>query len=325
MDTLYSANVYKSEKLNNKYEYLTEIGLFIETTEGVEIYANPNNDSINDAFLIASYTGSNALETGYHTLKLPAPLQIKGEKFVILVKYINSDTDGMATIPIECNLFDTGLTTESEDIYNKAKSNSGESFISTDGTTWKDLYDYAFGNYTIKNTNACIKAMTEYTDELLAVPVNSVELDKTNLSMEVGDKITLVCTINPTYATNKSVIWTSSDENVATVNNGIVTANKEGTATITVKSEDGNKTATSKITVNKKTNKADDIYKDGIDTKAGQTINEKLETSPIKSNDNTVANTILPYTGATTMIITICISIIAIIVGIKLKSLKDIK
>ena len=68
--------------------------------------------------------------------------------------------------------------------------------------------------------------------------------------MFVGETTTLIETVKPTNATNKNVSWSSSDENVASVNtNGRVTAVAAGEAIITVTTEDGEKTATCKVTV----------------------------------------------------------------------------
>ena len=53
----------------------------------------------------------------------------------------------------------------------------------------------------------------------------------------------------PSNATNKNVVWSSDNTNVATVNNGVVTAVGEGSTNITVTTVDGNKTAVCKITV----------------------------------------------------------------------------
>ena len=53
----------------------------------------------------------------------------------------------------------------------------------------------------------------------------------------------------PSNATNKKVVWSSDNTNVATVNNGVVTAVGEGSANIKVTTVDGNKTAVCKITV----------------------------------------------------------------------------
>ena len=81
------------------------------------------------------------------------------------------------------------------------------------------------------------------------VAVTNVTLDKTTLSMKVGESDTLTATVAPTNATNQAVTWTSSNEAVATVSNGTVNTVGVGTAIITVKTADGNKTASCTVTV----------------------------------------------------------------------------
>ena len=75
------------------------------------------------------------------------------------------------------------------------------------------------------------------------VKVESISLDKTELSLAVGESATLIATVKPDNASNKNIIWSSSDVSIASVSEGKVTAIKGGEATITVKSEDGDKTA----------------------------------------------------------------------------------
>lgn len=82
------------------------------------------------------------------------------------------------------------------------------------------------------------------------VAVSKVTLDKTSADMYVGDTLTLNATVTPADATNSTVSWKSSDEKVATVNNGVVTALKEGTVTITATAE--GKSATCKVTTSVK-------------------------------------------------------------------------
>ena len=83
-----------------------------------------------------------------------------------------------------------------------------------------------------------------------AIAVSGVTLNKTSLSLAVGESATLKATFKPTNATNKKVTWSTSDKTIATVTSGgKVSGVKEGTATITVKTADGNKTATCKVTV----------------------------------------------------------------------------
>lgn len=81
------------------------------------------------------------------------------------------------------------------------------------------------------------------------VSVEDVTLNEISMSLEAGETSALTATVTPDNATNKAVVWTTSDEGVATVKDGVVTAVAEGTATITVTTTDGGKIATCKVTV----------------------------------------------------------------------------
>lgn len=82
------------------------------------------------------------------------------------------------------------------------------------------------------------------------IAVTGVSLNKTSLSLTVGESQSLSATVSPSNASDKSVSWKSSDTSVATVDgSGNVKAVKAGTATITVTTKDGSKTATCKVTV----------------------------------------------------------------------------
>lgn len=78
----------------------------------------------------------------------------------------------------------------------------------------------------------------------------SVSIDKTELNLKPGDTEQLNATVFPSNATFKDVIWSSSDENVATVDeNGNVQATGNGEAIITAETKDGGFTAECKVTV----------------------------------------------------------------------------
>ncbi len=82
------------------------------------------------------------------------------------------------------------------------------------------------------------------------VAVTGVTLNQNEAQMTVGgETLTLTATVNPDNATDQSVSWSTSDANVATVDNGVVTAVAAGTATITVTTTDGSFTATCAVTV----------------------------------------------------------------------------
>ena len=80
------------------------------------------------------------------------------------------------------------------------------------------------------------------------VDVTSISVNKTNLNLEKGNSETIIATINPSNATNKTLTWSSNNTNIATVNNGIIKGINVGTATITVSSSNGKK-ATIFVTV----------------------------------------------------------------------------
>jgi hypothetical protein len=72
-----------------------------------------------------------------------------------------------------------------------------------------------------------------------------------NLTMGIGGSQQLTITCDPWYATNKEMVWSSSDESIATVDqNGLVTAVSDGSCTITVASAgDESKADTCAVTV----------------------------------------------------------------------------
>ena len=86
------------------------------------------------------------------------------------------------------------------------------------------------------------------------IPITSISLNKTSGTKYIGETENLVVSYNPSNTTdNKSITWTTSNNKVATINNGVVKAVGIGNAVITAKVM--NKTATYNITVKKKENR----------------------------------------------------------------------
>lgn len=81
------------------------------------------------------------------------------------------------------------------------------------------------------------------------VHVSGITLDKSSITLKVGESETLTPTIVPEDATNKNVVWNSSNKEVASVDLGTVLAVAPGTATITAQTEDGAMKAECIITV----------------------------------------------------------------------------
>ena len=81
------------------------------------------------------------------------------------------------------------------------------------------------------------------------VAVTGIELSNAQVELMARTKYQLTYTLSPSNATDRDVIWTSSNTAIATVVYGEITGVSAGTATITATTEDGGKTATCTVTV----------------------------------------------------------------------------
>ena len=88
----------------------------------------------------------------------------------------------------------------------------------------------------------------------VTVAVQSVSLDKSELTLIKGQTATLNATIVPSDATIKDVSWASSNISAVTVDNGSIKAVGVGIATISVTTSDGSKVASCTVTVEKSEN-----------------------------------------------------------------------
>lgn len=102
-----------------------------------------------------------------------------------------------------------------------------------------------------------------------------------NLKINTGERYTLKPQILPSDAENQKLIWSSSDNNVVTVNsNGVVTGKGDGTAVITAKATDGSGVECS-TTISVETVKKDiqelDVVRDASYTYTGKPIKPCLD------------------------------------------------
>ncbi len=106
------------------------------------------------------------------------------------------------------------------------------------------------GTATITAKAGDVTAICNIVVQKKIISVESVELDKTELSLFVDESATLTATVKPDDATDQSVSWKSSNEKVAKVSSsGEIQAIGVGKATITVTTMDGGKTASCSVEV----------------------------------------------------------------------------
>ena len=83
------------------------------------------------------------------------------------------------------------------------------------------------------------------------VPLTGIRLKENNVTVELGKTGYIGAIYEPENASDKVLYWSSSNENVAKVNEGVITSVGKGTATLTAISRAGGKTASCKVTVTK--------------------------------------------------------------------------
>lgn len=122
------------------------------------------------------------------------------------------------------------------------------------------------------------------------IPVQSVTLDRTAVTLEVGASTTLVATVSPSDATDKTVTWTNSDNSVLSLDgNGKITALKEGTATITAVA--GDKSASCSVTVSKSVVPVTSVTLDrtSVTFNKGESTKLSATVTPSDATDKTVS------------------------------------
>ncbi|MGG4470943.1 choice-of-anchor I family protein [Paenibacillus alvei] len=132
-------------------------------------------------------------------------------------------------------------------------------------------------------------SVNEYQTEQV-IPIEEIALTETEATLEVSKTLALTASVKPANTTeSKELTWTSSDANIATVNEtGLVTAVAPGTATITVETADKKHQATSVITVTAPVVADDENDADqdtDTDTETGSNIPDE-ETSSQNDQDN---------------------------------------
>lgn len=119
---------------------------------------------------------------------------------------------------------------------------SGSGLVTAVGSGTANITVSATINGSIYNATCTVSVSAPY------YPVTDISLDQSSLALDKGTSTTLHATVTPSYATNRTVTWSSSNTDVATVSgSGTVTAVGPGTAVITASA--GGCTATCTVTV----------------------------------------------------------------------------
>lgn len=96
----------------------------------------------------------------------------------------------------------------------------------------------------------CGNAKSDEISVECIIYATGISLNKESVSLQIGGETTLSASLTPENVTEKTISWSSSDKEIASVSkNGTVTGRGAGTATITAKDASGKLQATCKVTV----------------------------------------------------------------------------
>ena len=182
----------------------------------------------------------------------------------------------------------TDITDQKADLTVKANAMGGEatvdylekevifSFHSVKNDSW---YERVFN---VNKTNGTL------TITPVSVPATSITLNASSQNLITGESFTLTATVEPAKTTD-TVVWSSSNEAVATVSDGTVTAAKAGTTEITATA--GNVKATCTVTVSDPVYKVTDIKLTAAPSRriaAGKKVKLKASIAPSNDTDKSV-------------------------------------
>ena len=128
-------------------------------------------------------------------------------------------------------------------------------------------------NNNTNNTNNSTNNNTNNSATDNRIKVYGISLDTYEKNIYSDESFTIDAQVLPKNATNKTVYWTSSNPNVATVDNGVVSAIKTGKTTIYATTQEGGYVASCQVKVEDVTVKEIKALKNAIE-KYGYKVNE---------------------------------------------------
>ena len=216
-----------------------------------------------------------------------ATCEVTVEKKVIAVEGISLNRTSAALVEGESLTLVATVTPEDATDKTVTWSSSNAAVAAVDATG--KVTAVAAGKATITAKAGDKTAICEVTVEKKVIPVEGISLNRISAALVEGESLTLVATVTPEDATDKSVIWSSSNTAVAIVDaTGKVTAKSVGTATITALA--GDKTATCEVTVNKKVIDVEGISLDvtSVELTCGDSLIIVATVYPEDATDKTV-------------------------------------
>jgi len=218
---------------NSTIASVDNTGLVTGKSTGTATIKVTSIDGGHTASCVCTVTASAVKATGV-SLNTTALIITSGytEQLSAVIKPLDASGKSIAT--------NQGITWKSSDINVASVDSSGQVIGINSGST----------TITATTSDGGFVASCTCMVSSAIIYVSSVTLNKSTLTLGLGQTETLFAQVAPAFASNRSVTWSSSNTSVATVNgSGTVTAKSTGTATITATTTDGGKTSSCICTV----------------------------------------------------------------------------
>lgn len=307
------ASTYKQMKNCFNYGDIISGGTAVGLTNS--IYSSNNEDTIENCYnrgeiISEAYAASGLIEhtsnktsifikNSYNASRVTAAKQAGNDIIynLLKVKYSNISDNTF----YDLNISDSGYANSENKITEAGLSTTQMTGLNAldnmPGLNDDNAYEpYEFGYPELKvfkySDDPFVRMMSkksvhvgEWIDEVAAT---GVTLNENNKTLKTEETFQLTATVAPDNATNKNVTWSSSDENIATVDeNGNIKAIAKGTVTITVTTADGGHTATCNVTV-EETQQGEKIFINDTDSRIiyNGTWNHKTDKTGSYKNDD---------------------------------------
>lgn len=257
---IYLGNIFT--KKTNSTEYLNEVAITVPETLTCKVYVNPNGNSMKKTDLQSVQLkegASKKVDAGYHVLELLNPIEITGDKFVVVIE-TQSERENAIGVSLEANIPEFWSKTSPEvaipenasaNAYSVVTVESGKCFITSESgfnsNAWSDLstmYDETVAaGLRIPNSDSTIKAFTTNTindDSLKEIKITTPPNKTAYFEGDNFDKTGMVVTAYLNNGNSNEITeYTITDGNNLSAGKTSVTISYEG------------KTATQAITVSK--------------------------------------------------------------------------
>lgn len=281
-------------------------------------------DGLGKNQLICSYDGGNTWIYSLYDLDSTFGLYWNGSKLVSssyrcpedYETYATNKDNGEYNLLFEkiCRLFPSELYARYRELRQDVLSNANliseftafknhlpDEYYTRDGEKWTDIPSKDITSF--EQIQTFINERCTYVDNMFETLFNKTTVDVSSITItgdtttEVGNTIQLSAVVSPTSASNKSVTWSSNNNDIATINeNGLVTTKTTGIIIITATSVSNSSIkATYTITITAKIEDKDRLVTEGLQSRwlfmedsarEIDSVNQTLIFKDTVSNDN---------------------------------------